>query len=123
MKATVPFDYHIAVDKMYYSVPYEYIKYVVDIRITRTIIEVFYKSFRIASHMRLRGKAGEPSTIPEHMPIQHKKYVDYNRDYFLAWAESVGLHTLTTVKGILASYKVEKQALNSCLALSKLADQ
>ncbi|HSI67690.1 MAG TPA: IS21 family transposase [Planococcus sp. (in: firmicutes)] len=123
MKATVPFDYHIAVDKMYYSVPYEYIKYVVDIRITTTLIEVFYKSFRIASHMRLRGKEGEPSTIPEHMPIQHKQYVDYNRDYFLAWAETVGLHTLTTVKGILASYKIEKQALKSCLALFKLADQ
>lgn len=78
---------------MYYSVPYEYIKYMVDIRITRTIIEVFYKSLWIASHIRFYGKEGEPQTIPEHMPVQHKQYVDYNRDYFLAWAETVGLHT------------------------------
>lgn len=123
MKATVQYDYHIPVDEQYYSVPYEYIKHVVDIRVTRTIIEVFYKNFRIASHMRLYGKDEQPATLPEHMPVHHKQYVDFNRDYFLAWAETVGPYTLTTVKGILASYKVEKQALKSCLALSKLADQ
>jgi hypothetical protein len=57
------------VDKMYYSVPYEYIKYEVDVRITRKIIEKFYKNFRIASHIRLEGKDGQLSTIPEHLPI------------------------------------------------------
>ena len=122
-KATVQYDYHISIDKMYYSVPYEYIKHLVDVRVTRTIIEVFFKSFRIASHMRLHGKEGQLSTFPEHMPAHHKQYVDFNRDYFLKWAEAVGLHTLTMMKGILASYKVEKQALKSCLSLTKLADQ
>ncbi|MDQ0220692.1 Mu transposase domain-containing protein [Peribacillus cavernae] len=122
-KATVQYDYHISVDKMYYSVPYEYIKHQIDVRVTRTIIEVFFKSFRIASHMRLHGKEGQFSTLPEHMPAHHKMYVDFNRDYFLEWAEGVGLHTLMMMKGILASYKVEKQALKSCLALTKLADQ
>jgi transposase len=122
-KATVQYDYHIFVEKMYYSVPYEYIKHQVDIRVTRTIIEVFFKSFRVASHVRLYGKEGQLSTLPEHMPDHHKKYVEWNRDYFLNWAEAVGLHTLTTIKGILASYKVEKQALQACLSLTKLADK
>lgn len=36
--ATVQFNYHIAVDKMYYSVPYQYIKNKVDVRITETSI-------------------------------------------------------------------------------------
>ena len=39
--ATVQFNYHIAVDKMYYSVPYQYIKNKVDVRITETTIEIF----------------------------------------------------------------------------------
>ena len=42
--ATVQFNYHISVDKMNYSVPYEYIKHKVDVRITRNVIEVFYNS-------------------------------------------------------------------------------
>jgi hypothetical protein len=78
-------------DKMYYSVPYEYIKHLVDVRVTRTIIEVFFKNFRIASHMRLHGKEGQLSTLPEHMPVHHKQHVDFNWDYFLKWAEAVGL--------------------------------
>jgi transposase len=40
--ATVQFNYHISVDKMQYSVPYEYIKQKVDVRVTRGIIEVFF---------------------------------------------------------------------------------
>lgn len=36
------FNYHIAVDEQYYSVPYEYIKRKVDVRVTRNTVEVFY---------------------------------------------------------------------------------
>src|SRR5690606_23251629 len=54
--ATVLFNYHIAVDKMHYSVPYEYIKHKVDVRITRGVIEVFYNHHRICSHPRMYGR-------------------------------------------------------------------
>ena len=40
-QATVQFNYHIAVDKMYYSVPYQYIKNKVDVRITDTRLKYF----------------------------------------------------------------------------------
>ncbi len=59
--ATVQFNYHVAVDKMYYSVPYQYIKDKVDVRITDTTIEVFKNNRRIASHRRLYGR---PGTLP-----------------------------------------------------------
>lgn len=57
------------------------------------------------------------------MPAQHKQYIDFNRDYFLKWAEAVGPNSLAMVNAILDSYKVEKQALKSCMGLTKLADQ
>lgn len=62
-KATLQPDYHIEEDKMYYSVPYEYIKHIVEIRVTRTMVEVFFNNFRIASHKRLFGKDGQSSTL------------------------------------------------------------
>ena len=49
-QATVQFNYHIAVDRMFYSVPYQYIKNKVDVRITDTTVEIFYNHNRIASH-------------------------------------------------------------------------
>ncbi len=41
-QATVQFNYHISLDGMLYSVPFEYIKRKVDVRATENIIEVFY---------------------------------------------------------------------------------
>ena len=55
-QATVQYNYHISVDGMLYSVPYEYIKRKVDVRVTGTTIEVFYNQSRIASHRRLYGR-------------------------------------------------------------------
>src|SRR5690606_17187065 len=123
LKATVQYDYHINVDNMSYSVPYDYIQRRVDVRVTRTIVEVFYKNFRIASHKKLTGKLGQSITIPDHMPKEHKQFLEFNKEYVLDWATSAGESTLATVKSILASYKVEKQALKSCLGLIKLSDR
>ena len=96
--ATVQFNYHISVDKMHYSVPYEYIKHKVDVRITRNVIEVFYNNLRICSHPRLHGRLGQYSTVTDHMPEEHKKYSQWDTARFISWGESVGPNTATTVK-------------------------
>lgn len=102
-QATVQFNYHISVDKMQYSVPYEYIKQKVDIRLTRSIVEVFYNNTRICSHKRLYGYPGQYSTMEIHMPEDHQKYIKWNGERFIEWAEKIGPNTTVTVKSILAS--------------------
>ena len=68
-------DYHISFAGMLYSVPHEYIKRKVDVRVTDKTIEVFYNHNRIASHRRLYGRKGQYSTITEHMPPSHQQYL------------------------------------------------
>ena len=46
---------------MLYSVPYEYIKKKVDVKITDNTVEIFYNHNRIASHRRLKGRPGPVS--------------------------------------------------------------
>ena len=121
--ATVQFNYHISIEKMHYSVSYEYIKHKVDVRITRNVVEVFFNNHRIASHVRLYGHEGQYSTVPEHMPDTHKQYTAWNAERFMSWAESIGPNTTTTVKSILSSHRVEQQGYKSCMALLKLADK
>jgi transposase len=121
--ATVQFNYHITVDKMHYSVPYEYIKHQVDVRITRQVIEVFFSNHRICSHPRLHGREGQYNTITEHMPDEHQQYTQWNGERFISWAESVGPHTVIAIKAILTSHKIEQQGYRSCTALLKLADR
>jgi len=120
--ATVQFNYHIAVDKMYYSVPYEYIKYKVDVRLTSNMLEVFYQNTRIASHRRIFGHPGQYSTVLEHMPDNHKEVAQWNAERFIKWASDIGQYTQQAVKEIIASRRVEEQSYKSCMALLKLAD-
>ncbi len=121
--ATVQYNYHICAEKMFYSVPYEYIKHKVNVRVTRFIIEVFYHNHRIYSHPRLRGVIGQYSTVVDHMPENHKKYNQWDSERFVSWAKSVGSSCLVVTKGILSSYKVEQQGYRSCMSLLKLADK
>ena len=120
--ATVQLNYHVAVDKMNYSVPYEYIKYKVDARLTSSMVEIFYKNTRIASHRRLYGHPGQYSTVLEHMPEKHRQYTQWNAERFIKWAGDIGPQTKQTVKAIIASRKIEEQSYKTCLALLKLAD-
>ena len=121
--ATVQFNYHISIDTMQYSVPYEYIKRKVNVRLTDTVVEIFYNNRRIASHRRLYGRKGQYSTVVEHMPADHQKYLEWNGDRFRKWAERIGSNTSKVVDGILASNVVEQQAYRSCMGLLKLADK
>ena len=121
--ATVQFNYHISVEGMLYSVPYEYIKKKVDVRVTDTTIEIFFNHNRIASHRRLYGRQGQYSTITEHMPEDHQKYLEWNGERFRKWAERIGINTYTVVNTILASRRVEQQTYRSCMGLLKLAEK
>ncbi len=51
-KSTAGIDYHVAIEKHYYSVPYRFLKKPIDVRISASTIECFHKGERIAIHRR-----------------------------------------------------------------------
>ena len=122
-QATVQFNYHIAVDGMYYSVPHQYIKDKVDVRVTDTTIEIFFNHDRIASHRRLHGRSGQYSTVIEHMPDDHQKYLEWDGNRFRRWADQIGPNTRKVVDSILTSGRVEQQSYRSCMGLLRLSDK
>lgn len=121
--ATVQLNYHIAIDTQNYSVPYEYVRKKVDVRYTKSSIEVFYKGTRICSHKRLYGRRGQYATAIEHMPANHQLYNEWDRARFLKWAASIGPSTNQVVQKLFSSYRIEEQAYKGCLSLLKLADK
>ena len=121
--ATVQFNYHISVNGMIYSVPYEFIKRNVEVRITDKVVEIFYSHNRITSHRRLYGRKGQYSTITEHMPPDHQKFLEWNGDRFRKWAERIGNNTYQVVNAILSSQRVEQQSYRSCMGILKLAEK
>ncbi|HJA42811.1 MAG TPA: IS21 family transposase, partial [Candidatus Dorea stercoravium] len=71
----------------------------------------------------LHGRSGQYSTVMEHMPPDHQKYLEWNGDRFRRWADSIGINTRKAVDAILTSGRVEQQTYRSCMGLLKLAEK
>jgi transposase len=119
-QATVNIDYHIEIDRHYYSVPYQLIKSKIDVRITQTTIECFYKNKRVASHIRSYLK-GRHTTVKEHMPKSHQKWAQWSPQRFINWAARIGPHTATLIEIILKARAHPQQGFRSCLGILRLA--
>jgi transposase len=118
-QAKVNIDYHIEVDHHYYSVPYQLIHKKVDVRLTNTTVEVFFKSRRVALHQRSSLK-GKHTTLAEHMPKAHRKYLQWTPSRMIRWAGQVGPQTQHLVTRILQSRPHPEQGYRSCLGLLRL---
>jgi hypothetical protein len=57
------------------------------------------------------------------MPDNHKKYLSYNKESFLDWAQSVGSNTTQVARIFLESGKVAEQGYKSCASLTNMADK
>ena len=121
--ATVQADYLITDGLNKYSVPFDLIGEKVDLRITKNVIEVFYHGGRVASHTRLISAQRDPIVVKEHMPIAHQKYLSYNPDEFLNWAEGIGVSTTAVVRSFLTEGKEPEQGYKYCVSLMKAADK
>lgn len=118
--AKVQLNYHIQVERIYYSVPYDYVREYVDIRLTKDLIEVYFKEARIASHKRLNGEIGQFSTNTAHMPDNHRLYLEHNPENNRKWAETVGPSMEQFVSTILEN-NIEKKALSILSTLRNLS--
>jgi transposase len=119
-KARVNIDYHIEIDLHYYSVPYQLVREQVDVRVTAATVEVLFKNQRVASHLRsyLPGKF---TTLKEHMPKSHQKYLEWTPSRIIRWAGKNGPKTQQLVTHILDSRPHPEQGYRSCLGIMRLA--
>ena len=120
---TVGADYLISDGRNKYSVPFDLIGEKTDIRLTRNTIEVFYHGNRVASHVRKETAQRTPIVNPDHMPPEHRKYLNYNAVDFTAWAKTVGSNTEKVVTYFLTAGKEPEQGFKFCASLTKLCDK
>jgi transposase len=118
-KAKVQLNYHIEVDQHYYSVPYQLLHERLDIRLTAAIVEAFRKGVRVAAHVRSYHKNGY-TTLPEHMPPEHRFYAEWNPARFIQWAGKTGEATARLVETILATRPYPEQGYKACLGIINL---
>jgi len=118
-KVTVNVDYHVAADRHYYSVPYQLVREQVEVRLTSTTVEVLFKNKRVASHQRSYRQGGF-TTLPQHMPKAHQRYLEWTPSRIIRWAEQHGPMTQKLVSAILDSRPHPEQGFRSCLGIMRL---
>ena len=119
----VGYDYLVSDGLNKYSVPYDLIGEKVDVKLTKHVVEVFYKQTRVAAHVRLDTEQRNPVVKPEHMPEAHRKFLGYNTEEFTKWAHTIGPKTTETVQYFLTSGKEAEQGFKACASLTKLGNR
>jgi transposase len=118
--AGVNLDYHIEVDRHFYSVPYALIHQKVDVHLTADTVEVLHRGVRVASHVRSYEPA-KPTTLPEHMPKSHQRYAGRTPSRLIEDGQQVGPCTGQLMEAILAAKRHPEQGYRSCLGILRLA--
>lgn len=119
MKARVHIDYHVEVDKHFYSVPHRLVGEQLDVRTTGTTVECLYKGNRVAAHAR-SFLPGKHTTLPEHMPRAHREYAEWTPQRIIAWAAQTGTATATVVEQILSRKTYPEHGFRSCMGVISL---
>lgn len=118
-------DFHVAYNKNRYSCPFQYAKkkdHKVDLRVTDTTIEIYYKGDRITTHHRFPDYAtNRYSTHPEDMPKEFRDIVDWDDERIRKWAKSIGESTKAVIERIFNSVDIKEQGYNPSLAVLRLS--
>jgi transposase len=115
----VGIDYHVEIDRHYYSVPYQLAGRKLDVRITGSIIEVFHRGKRVASHCRSYVK-GKHTTVPEHMPRSHREYLKWTPERLAGWASKTGPSAEKLAEAIMRGRPHPQQGFRAILGILRL---
>ena len=118
-KAKVGTDYHVEVDKHGYSVPHRLVGQQVEARTTFTTVEFLKRGERVVVHVRSFERGGR-TTKPEHLPVAHRKHLEWTPERIGQWAASVGPWTVALTEAILRDRPHPEAGYRSCLGLMRL---
>ncbi|ESY10711.1 transposase [Mesorhizobium sp. LNJC395A00] len=113
-------DYHVEVDKTFYSVPHGLIGRRVHVRLTYRAVEIFFDHKRIASHIRSSQRSGH-ITVNEHMPKSHQRYANTTPHTLRKEAAKVGSNTAIFIERLLSDRPHPEQGYRSAQGVLSLA--
>lgn len=119
-RAKVHPDYHVEVDKTFYSVPHRLIGRQVDVRLTHRVVELFHDHQRVASHVRRSQRRGHV-TVSEHMPKAHQRYANMTPASLIGKADQIGVNAAILVERLMRDRPHPEQGYRSAMGVLSLA--
>lgn len=118
-KATVNIDCHAEVERHFYSVPCQYIRAKLEVRITSHLVMFFKDNRQVAIHPRSDSK-GHYTTAMEHLPKAHQEYGQWTPEQIIAWTQAIGPNTRQLANQILTHKYHPVQGYRAILGLIRL---
>ena len=112
-------DYHIILEKCFYSVPWKLRREKLSVRYTNREVEIFHEHTRVACHLRLHGER-KVSTVKAHMPRCHQAYSDQSPSHMIRQARSIGACCGQLCQKILEQGKHPEQVYRTCMGIIRL---
>jgi transposase len=112
-------DYHVEIERHYYSVPYTLVRQELWASYTASTVEVFHRGKRVAVHRRGPPNRGH-TTLPEHMPSSHRRYADWTIQRIMREAAEIGPNTTALVEIVLRQKRHPEQGFRSCRGIVNL---
>lgn len=113
-------DYHIDVEKTFYSVPHSLIGRTVTVRLTHCMVEIFYDHKRVASHRRRSERNGHV-TVKEHMPKSHQRHAGMSAASLIRQASKISANTGILVERVIRDKPHPEQGYRAALGILSLA--
>ncbi len=119
-RARVNIDYHVAFDANFYSVPYNLVHEMVEIRSTPSTVEILHRGARVAAHVRNRGR-GNAVTVDAHRPKSHQAHLEWPPSRMVEWAQKIGPQTARLLERMMADKPHPEMGYRGCLGVIRLA--
>ena len=119
-KPRVHLDYHVEIDKRYYSAPYLLIGKSVEARLTARMVELFYRGKLVASHVK-NTHPGTFTTVDAHRPPKHRAVIELNHERLRERALAIGPSTAALLDRQWHAKLHPEQTLRRSLGILRLA--
>ena len=119
-KARVHLDYHVEIDKRYYSAPYHLIGKSVDARLTVRVVELFHRGKLVASHVK-NTQPGSFTTFDAHRPPKHRAVIELNHERLRERALAIGPSTAALIDRQWHAKLHPEQTLRRSMGILRLA--
>jgi len=121
---TVQFNYHVELreDRHYYSVPWQFRGKRVRVIYDDRNVAIYYDNIRIVQHRRIRIP-NDYTTLPAHMPPEHRNYAEWSPERFIKWGQSIGDDAAEMISFVFKSRKHPEQAFKTCMGILNLVKE
>jgi len=121
---TVQINYHVELreDMHYYSVPWQFRGKRVRVIYDDRNVAIYYDNIRIVQHKRIHIP-NDYTTLPAHMPPEHRNYAEWSPERFIKWGQSIGDDVTEMIRVVLKSRKHPEQAFKTCMGILNLVKE